>query len=124
MIAGRYDLGADPELFAKPRLYAKFLATEDRYVWQNELLVVMPNGYGLYKLHGLPPSDVRAIAGLTKPGGGLGPATVQAIRALAARRSISLETDGGFPDWAIAALAGVAAVVAAGIAMTVVARRR
>ncbi len=55
VIATRYDLGAVPILYRKPQTYAKFLAQEDYYFWKDELLVVMPNGYGLYKLKNLPP---------------------------------------------------------------------
>ena len=55
VIVTRYDLGAVPILYRKPQTYAKFLAQEDFYFWKDELLVVMPNGYGLYKLKGLPP---------------------------------------------------------------------
>jgi hypothetical protein len=123
VIAGPQDLGADPELFAKPQIYAKFLATEDRYVLQNELLVVMPNGYGVYKLRGLPPGDAAAVARLPRPGRALASATERAIRALAAQHSISLRSGGGFPDWAIVGLGIAAAVIASLIAVPVVRRR-
>ncbi len=57
VIATRYDLGSVPILFKKPQLYAKFLSEEDFYYWRAELLVVMPNGYGLYKAAKLPGAD-------------------------------------------------------------------
>ncbi len=43
--------------FDKPQTYAKFLAEEDFYYWKDELLVVMPNGYGIYKGKALPAAD-------------------------------------------------------------------
>jgi hypothetical protein len=99
VIVTRYDLGAVPILFRKPQTYAKFLAQEDFYFWKDELLVVMPNGYGLYKLKGLPPADKAVIAKLPKldttDGPELATATEQAITALAARRGLTLSTGTG-----------------------------
>jgi hypothetical protein len=48
VVQAKHDLGADPELFAKPQLYARFLdselvSTHDFGV----LVVVMPQGYGI-----------------------------------------------------------------------------
>ena len=54
VIVTPYDLGAVPILFNAPQSYAKFLADEDFYYWKDELLVVMPNGYGIYKAKSLP----------------------------------------------------------------------
>ena len=96
LISTRYDLGAVPILFRKPQTYARFLAQEDFYFWKDELLVVMPNGYGLYKLKNLPPGDTTAIAKLPKfdttSGPALGDAAERAITALAARRGLTLST--------------------------------
>jgi hypothetical protein len=49
VIARRTDLGGIPQLFRRPQQYARFLGYEIRgYVHYNDtLLVVMPNGYGL-----------------------------------------------------------------------------
>jgi hypothetical protein len=99
VIVTRYDLGAVPILFKKPQTYAKFLAQEDFYFWKDELLVVMPNGYGLYKLKNLPPQDQALIAKLPKfnttNGPALGDAAERAITALAARRGLTLSTGSG-----------------------------
>ena len=99
VIVTRYDLGAVPILYRKPQTYAKFLAQEDFYFWKDELLVVMPNGYGLYKLKGLPPADKALIAKLPKldttDGPALATAAEQAITALAARRGLTLATGTG-----------------------------
>jgi hypothetical protein len=106
VIVTRYDLGAVPILYRKPQIYAKFLAQEDYYFWKDELLVVMPNGYGLYKLKNLPPQDQALIAKLPKfdttDGPTLGTAAERAITALAVRRGLTLSTgsaSGGSSVW-------------------------
>ncbi len=58
VIVTPYDLGSVPILFRRPKTYAKFLGEEDYYYWKNELIVVMPNGYGIYKAtRGAPAAD-------------------------------------------------------------------
>ena len=47
MIGNRTDLGAVPQLWAKPQIYAKFLGAELRFVYKDTLLVVMPQGLGV-----------------------------------------------------------------------------
>jgi hypothetical protein len=99
VIATRYDLGAVPILYKKPQTYAKFLAQEDYYFWKDELLVVMPNGYGLYKLKNLPAEDKAVLAKLPKfdttNGPALADAAERAITALVARRGLTLATGTG-----------------------------
>ncbi len=99
VIVSRYDLGAVPILFNKPQTYAKFLAEEDFYFWKDELLVVMPSGYGLYKAKNLPPADTAVIAKLPrvtgKSGDELTRAAQTAVAALAARRGLHLSTSSG-----------------------------
>jgi len=99
VIATRYDLGAVPILYRKPQTYAKFLAQEDYYFWKDELLVVMPNGYGLYKLKNLPPADKAVLAKLPKfdttNGPALAAAAERGITALVARRGLKLATGSG-----------------------------
>jgi hypothetical protein len=99
VIATPYDLGAVPILYKKPQTYAKFLAQEDYYFWKDELLVVMPNGYGLYKLKNLPPEDQAVLTKLPKfdstNGPALADAAERAIAALAARRGLTLSTGTG-----------------------------
>ena len=106
LVATRYDLGAVPILYRKPQIYAKFLAQEDFYFWKDELLVVMPNGYGLYKVKGLPSADNAVLAKLPKfdtaNGPALADAAERAITALAARRGLTLSTgsaSGGGSIW-------------------------
>jgi hypothetical protein len=98
VIVTRYDLGAVPILYRRPQTYAKFLAQEDYYYWKDELLVVMPNGYGLYKAKGLPAADRAALAALpsfdTTDGPSLAAAAERAVNALAERRGLTLSTSG------------------------------
>jgi hypothetical protein len=107
VIRTRYDLGAVTILYNKPQTYAKFLAQEDFFVWKDELLVVMPNGYGIYKAKGTPAADKAAIARLprvnTTNGDELVQAAERAVTALARRRGIELSTSpvstGGTSVW-------------------------
>jgi hypothetical protein len=99
VIASRYDLGSVPSLFRRPKRYAHFLGQEDFYFFKNELLVVMPNGYGLYKAKtGVPPGDEAVIAKLPPPnttdGDALIDAAERAVQALAEQRSLKLTAAG------------------------------
>jgi hypothetical protein len=102
VIVTAYDLGSVPILFRKPKTYAKFLGEEDRYVWTDELLVVMPNGYGISKARGLPAADQATIDSLKPPNTTNGTALVvaaeNAVRALAARHGITLDAVPGQPS--------------------------
>jgi hypothetical protein len=94
VIVTRIDLGAVPILFGQPQRYATFLGQELRYVVKDELLVVMPNGYGLFKVGGVPAGDKAVIAALPPPsaanGDALAKAADGAVIALAARHGITL----------------------------------
>jgi hypothetical protein len=48
LIAARSDLGAITELWRQPAQYARFLGTELTDVFSGTLIVVMPNGYGVW----------------------------------------------------------------------------
>ncbi len=93
VISSRIDLGAVPVLFRKPQVYAHFLGQELFYWYKHELLVVMPNGYGVYR-HGPAPADQAAVDALPAAGSSSGPALVtaatRAVRAIAKRHSLSL----------------------------------
>ena len=52
MIASPTDLGSVTELWRQPQNYARFLAQELSLLYRGPLLVVMPNGYGRYRLEG------------------------------------------------------------------------
>lgn len=86
LIASPPDLGAIPVLFDKPQQYAKFLEQEISFTGARpQLLVVMPDGYGV---QGLNPAATAAVASLPKPAGtqtnDLASAAITAVRVLAA----------------------------------------
>jgi hypothetical protein len=107
VIVSPYDLGAVPVLYKRPQTYAKFLGQEIYFVTKDELLVVMPNGYGIYKARGLPTADKSLVAALPKldttNGTALLQAAQQAVQKLAARRGITLSassaSSGGTSVW-------------------------
>jgi hypothetical protein len=60
VIGNKTDLGAVPQLWAKPQTYARFLGSELRFIYKDTLLVVMPQGFGING----PYTQSRAIAAL------------------------------------------------------------
>jgi hypothetical protein len=69
IIAQKNDLGAVSVLYRKPQQYAKFLGTELFYVNNARVLVVMPNGYGLWRRGGpLSAKELAAVHSLPPPG--------------------------------------------------------
>jgi hypothetical protein len=108
IIQSRRDLGAVPELFEKPAVYARFLGSELSSIWRGRVLVVMPNGYGIAQGAHL----VRSASGVSRivastggpdalvlrhlaPPAGTSPADLvaaaeRAVRALAARHDVAL----------------------------------
>ncbi len=88
VIGSVYDLGSITPLWGKPDTYARFLGTELSYVYHGPLLIVMPNGFGLYD-HRRPTASLqRALDGLRiQPGvAGLVRTAEAAVRRLAAAR--------------------------------------
>ena len=133
VISSRYDLGAVPSLFGKPQSYASFLGQEDYYFFKDELLVVMPNGYGLYKHAGLPAADKAAIKALPAPGTAKGDplvaAAIRAIRVLAARHGVTLSAPSAGAESSrtgdrIKIAAGVLVLLALAIGARLLLRRR
>jgi hypothetical protein len=94
VIATKVDLGAVPVLYRKPQTYASFLGQELFYYYKHHLLVVMPNGFGVYNHGPAPAADRAAVAGLrpagTEDGNALVAAAGRAVRTLAHRRGIVL----------------------------------
>jgi hypothetical protein len=94
VIATPYDLGAVPVLYRRPSEYARFLGQELYYWYRHTLLVVMPNGYGIYNHGNASAADRALVAKLPAPnttsGTGLVAASVRAVDELAARRGIDL----------------------------------
>jgi hypothetical protein len=99
LIATRGDLGAVPVLYGKPQRYANFLGQELVYYYKGMLLVVMPNGYGVYKRGAAIPEDKKALAQLSPPGTTDGTALAvsagDAVRALARERGVALQVKPG-----------------------------
>jgi hypothetical protein len=86
IIGNKTDLGAVPQLWAKPQVYARFLGAELRFVYRDTLLIVMPQGFGINGPYPLPRA-LAALSGIdprkdTTPQG-LTDAADKALRALA-----------------------------------------
>ena len=134
VIASAYDLGSVPSLFRKPKEYARFLGQEDFYFFKSELLVVMPNGYGLFKARtGVPSEDEAAIAKLPPPnttdGNQLVDAAMHAVGVLAVRRGLELSDAGTSKGSSanrdrITIVVGVLAACALALALRFALRRR
>jgi hypothetical protein len=98
IIGNKTDLGAVPQLWAKPQVYARFLGAELRFVYRDTLLIVMPQGFGINGPYSQPKA-LAALAGIdprkdTTPQG-LTDAADRALRALAAADGRKLESGGG-----------------------------
>jgi hypothetical protein len=132
VIAGRYDLGSVPSLFGKPEEYARFLGQEDYYFFKSPLLVVMPQGFGFYN-HGHPvqQGDRKVLAALPAPNttsiDALVASADRAVRALAARRGLTLSagSSSGSSAWRdrLVIVAAVLVLLAVGVAVRAVVRR-
>lgn len=72
LIAAPADLGTVTPLWDKPASYAEYLGTELSLVFHGQVLVVMPDGYGLYSSRPLPPAERSAVSSLGAPGGASG----------------------------------------------------
>jgi hypothetical protein len=86
LVYSAYDLGSITALWRKPQLYARFLGTELRPAYRGLLLVVMPNGFGMFDAgHAVAP-ELRTLAGLRVAAGGpaLAVAALAAVQRLAA----------------------------------------
>jgi hypothetical protein len=86
VVGSSADLWSVTELWGQPQSYAKFLGQELSLVYHGPLLVVMPEGLGLYQLGQSEPAGGSALAGRPIPttGGGLGAVALTAIQRLAA----------------------------------------
>ena len=69
IIASASDLGSVTALWHQPQTYARFLGQE--LIYRGPLLVVMPNGYGVYSLAS-PRAAPSALTGNSLPSGSLG----------------------------------------------------
>ena len=95
LIASPADLGSVTPLWREPRNYALFLGQELSLVYRGVLLVVMPNGFGLYGRGGPVAAEQSALGDLHPPGAhGLGTAALTAIERLAAASGYRLAVPG------------------------------
>jgi hypothetical protein len=95
LIGSRTDLGAVPVLWRRPQTYARFLGQELALYYPRRLLIVMPNGYGIYRRHGgVPPEEKAALARLPAPGSDLVGGAERAVTRLAALNGVHVEPTG------------------------------
>ncbi len=64
LIASSADLGSVTELWRQPQSYADFLGDELSLVYRGTLLVVMPDGFGLYGVNGSLSPEQAALASM------------------------------------------------------------
>lgn len=109
LIWSSYDLGSVPELFRKPKTYARFLDAEDSKCWwggscgagrfktTTRLLVVMPNGLGFAQWKHSPAGGYRTLAGIKvgRTPAGLATAATTAVVKLATAAGVKVTTSGG-----------------------------
>jgi hypothetical protein len=127
MIASPSDLGSITELWRQPAEYANFLGQELSLTYRGLLLVIMPNGFGLYEQGHSVSTEVAALRGVALHGSGTGLAltAADAVRRLAAaaghplalpRASATSPSGSANPTpWIVFAL-GLIAIAAAWIA--------
>jgi hypothetical protein len=86
VIPSATDLGSVTALWRQPANYARFLGAELSLVSDARVLVVMPNGFGLYHAGRPLPAEQATLErlGPAAPGGGLVSAAITAIEQLAA----------------------------------------
>jgi hypothetical protein len=109
MIPSAADLGTVTELWHQPQLYAKYLDMELSVDYQGQVLVVMPDGFGLYGGR-IGSAERAALSALPVPGAHARSATtvVGAVEALA--RAAGHPVRGSFRLAAPTAGAGVSDV--------------
>jgi hypothetical protein len=109
LIWSSYDLGSVPELFGKPKTYARFLDAEDSKCWwggscgsgrfktTTRLLVVMPSGLGFAQWKHDPTEGYRTLKGVEveRTPAGLADAATTAVAKLAAASGVKVSTKGG-----------------------------
>jgi hypothetical protein len=86
IIASKSDLGSVTALWRQPQTYAQFLGEELSLLYHGTLLVVMPDGFGLYGPAQSVAAGKSALAGLHPSAGGpvLGTAALSAVQRVAA----------------------------------------
>lgn len=82
LIATSSDLGSVTALWHQPASYARFLGQELSLVYRGTLLVVMPNGFGVYRAGGPVGRQLTALTGARQAS--LGATALAAVQHLAA----------------------------------------
>jgi hypothetical protein len=93
MVASSADLGTVSQLWENPSSYSVYLGRELKLVFKGTLLVVMPQGYGLYvpvAVKNIPKGDDRAMADLQAPASDLVAGAFQVIQRLASDNGVTL----------------------------------
>ena len=91
LITKPIDLGSVTALWRQPQRYAEFLGQELFYLYRGRLLIVMPNGYGIYR-RGKPVGRERKLLDMLPPpaAGDLVGAGTDAVQRLAAQSGLRL----------------------------------
>lgn len=94
LIWSSYDLGARDALWRKPQAYARYLEADMRDAYENRLLVVMPNGFGLSRLGHSTASEQDVLSTISVEPGPTGfvNSSAAAVRAIAAASDLKLSS--------------------------------
>jgi hypothetical protein len=132
LIPGDKDLGGVYQLYGKPQEYADFLGRELIFLFKGRLLVVMPQGFGVYRYQKPVTREQAQIKDVPITAGpdGLADAASVAVATLAGLPAPDIaassgSSSSGTPAWEVAVIAvGGALLVAAMVAFTVLVVRR
>jgi hypothetical protein len=135
VIRTKEDLGAFPQLFGKPKAYARLLSNEIAFSYKGPLLIVMPHGFGTRHV---PAARAKLLAGIeidsTSPDA-MTRTTIEASRKLLTAAGVDVariapppdaSSDDGTPMWVWVAIGAGVVVLVLAIAggLVVVLRRR
>jgi hypothetical protein len=135
VIRTKEDLGAFPQLFGKPKPYARLLASEIAFAYKGPLLIVMPQGFATRHI---PAGREKLLSGLkidsTSPDA-MTRTTIDASRKLLSAAGVDVSkiapppdasSDGGTSVWVWVAIGAAVVVVVLLVAggLVVVLRRR
>jgi hypothetical protein len=133
IIGSSYDLGSVTSLWRQPRTYARFLGAELQFVYAKRLLIVMPNGFGIYWKGHAVDREYAALSKIPigKGSAGLVDAAQTAVSRLAAASGVKLKKtvpatvpQGGGQSRTVIILAALAAVAVAVLARLALRRPR
>jgi hypothetical protein len=133
VIGSSYDLGSVTSLWRQPRTYARFLGAELQFVYAKRVLIVMPNGFGMYWKGHAVDREYALLSKLTigKGASGLVDAAQEAVSRLAAASGVKVKRTapatvphGGGHSRAVIILAAVVALAVAVLARLALRRPR